>query len=264
MKLRAEARRAIETELPGALGRGELSLHFQPIVDTATEQIVTFEALLRWTHPRLGVIPPDRFIPIAEETGAIIEIGRWAILEACREAATWPDAISVAVNMSPAQMSDPELVNIVEAAIATTGISPARLELEITERLFLEETTETAARLSALNAIGIRFVLDDFGTGYSSIGYLKQAMFSRIKIDRSFVSDAEQGGEAAAIIDAVVRLADHLNMTTTAEGAETREEFEACRDLGCARAQGYLFGQAVSAEEARRLAGAHREPVESR
>lgn len=264
MKLRAEARRAIETELPGALGRGELSLHFQPIVDTATEQIVTFEALLRWTHPRLGVIPPDRFVPIAEETGAIIEIGRWAIEEACREAATWPDAISVAVNMSPAQMSDPELVNIVEAAITTTGISPARLELEITERLFLEETAETAARLSALNAIGIRFVLDDFGTGYSSIGYLKQAMFSRIKIDRSFVSDAEQGGEAAAIIDAVVRLADHLNMTTTAEGAETREEFEACRDLGCARAQGYLFGQAVSAEEARRLAGAHREPVESR
>lgn len=262
MKVRAEARRAIETELPGALTRGELSLHFQPIVDTATEQIVTFEALLRWSHPRLGIIPPDRFIPIAEETGAIIEIGRWAIQEACRQAATWSDSISVAVNMSPAQMADPELVSVVEAAIAVTGISPARLELEITERLFLEETAETAARLGALNAIGIRFVLDDFGTGYSSIGYLKQAMFSRIKIDRSFVSDAEQGGEAAAIIDAVVRLADHLKMTTTAEGAETRAEFEACRDLGCARAQGYLFGKAVSAEEARRLLEVRREKVE--
>ena len=254
MKARAEARRAIETELPGALGRGELFLNFQPIVDTATEQIVTFEALLRWSHPELGEIAPDRFIPVAEESGAIIEIGRWVIEEACRQASTWPESVSVAVNMSPAQIADPELVRVVECAIESTGLSPARLELEITERLFLEETVETASRLGALNAIGIRFVLDDFGTGYSSIGYLKQAMFSRIKIDRSFVSDAHEGGEAAAIIDAVVRLADHLKMTTTAEGAETRAEFEACRDLGCARAQGYLFGQAVSANEARQLA----------
>lgn len=254
MKVRSEQRRTLEAELPGALDRGELSLQFQPIIDTGTERIVAFEALLRWSHPKLGLVPPDRFIPVAEESGAIVALGRWAIEEACREAATWPESISVAVNISPAQMADPCLVEVVAAAIEKTGISPARLELEITERLFLEETEETRARLGALNAIGIRFVLDDFGTGYSSIGYLKQAMFSCIKIDRSFVSDAQSGSEAAAIIDAVVRLADHLKMATTAEGVETREEFEACRDLGCARTQGFLFGGPADAEQARILA----------
>lgn len=253
MKGRAETKRAIETALPGALGREEFSLMFQPIVDSASEQIVTFEALLRWTHPELGPLLPDRFIPAAEESGLIREIGSWVIDAACCTAATWPENITVAVNLSPAQMSDPGLSATVSAALARNGLAPGRLELEITERLFLEETPATAEQLAALNALGISFVLDDFGTGYSSIGYLKRAMFSRIKIDRSFVSQASEGGDAAAILDAVVKLASQLRMATTAEGTETREEFETCRDLGCTRVQGYLFGMPMTADEAHDL-----------
>lgn len=253
MRTRAEARRALETALPGAITRGELSLEYQPIVDAGDEHIVCFEALLRWNHPQLGRVTPDRFIPVAEDSGLIMEIGQWVINEACREAATWPETIGVAVNVSPAQMDDPRLVEVVAAALARHGLAPHRLELEITERMFLEETPETVSRLAALNALGIRFVLDDFGTGYSSLGYLKKAVFSRIKIDRSFVSQASDGGEATAIIDAIVKLATRLDMTTTAEGAETRAEFETCRDLGCARAQGYLFGRPMPADAARQL-----------
>ena len=257
MKGRAETKRAIETALPGALERGEFSLVFQPIVDSASEQIVTFEALLRWTHPELGPLLPDRFIPAAEESGLIREIGSWVVDAACCAAATWPNDITVAVNLSPAQMSDPGLSATVSAALDRNSLAPGRLELEITERLFLEESPETAGQLAALNALGISFVLDDFGTGYSSIGYLKRAMFSRIKIDRSFVSEASKGGDAAAILDAVVKLACQLRMATTAEGAETREEFETCRDLGCTRVQGYLFGRPMTAEEAHGLAWSH-------
>lgn len=254
MRTRAETKRAIETALPGALERGEFSLAFQPIMDAASEQVVAFEALLRWTHPMLGAMPPQRFIPAAEESGIIKQIGRWVIDAACREAATWPPSVGVAVNLSPAQLDDPDLVGVVSLALLRNGLAPERLELEITERLFLEETPQTAAQLAALNALGISFALDDFGTGYSSIGYLKRAMFSRIKIDRSFVSQASKGGDAAAIIDAVVRLASHLRMATTAEGAETRAEFETCRDLGCTRVQGYFFGRPLTSQQAHDLA----------
>jgi diguanylate cyclase (GGDEF)-like protein/PAS domain S-box-containing protein len=254
MRSRAEARRVLEAALPGAIARGELSLEYQPIVDAGDERVVCFEALLRWHHPQLGKVTPDRFIPVAEDTGLIMEIGQWVINEACQQAATWPENVGVAVNVSPAQMDDPRLVEVVAAALARHGLAPHRLELEITERMFLEETPETVSRLAALNALGIRFVLDDFGTGYSSLGYLKKAVFSRIKIDRSFVSQASDGGEATAIIDAIVKLAGRLEMTTTAEGAETRAEFETCRDLGCARVQGYLFGRPMAAEAALQLA----------
>ncbi len=254
MRVRAEVRRQLESALPGAIARGELSLDFQPIVAADDERVVCFEALCRWNHPQLGHVTPDRFIPVAEESGLILEIGQWVINEACRQAASWPESVGVAVNVSPAQMEDPRLVDVVAAALARHGLAPHRLELEITERLFLEETAETVGRLTALNALGIRFVLDDFGTGYSSLGYLKKAVFSRIKIDRSFVARASEDGEATAIIDAIVRLADRLDMTTTAEGAETRAEFESCRDLGCARAQGYLFGKPMPPAEAQSLA----------
>lgn len=253
MKCRAETKRAIETALPGALERGEFSLVFQPIIDSENEQIVTFEALLRWTHPDLGPLLPDRFIPAAEESGIIRQIGSWVIDNACRAASTWPKEVGIAVNLSPAQMGDPQLAKTVSAALARNGLAPNMLEFEITERLFLEETPETAAQLAALNALGISFVLDDFGSGYSSIGYLKRAMFSRIKIDRSFVSQASQGSDAAAILSAVVKLAKQLRMATTAEGAETREEFETCRDLGCTQVQGYLFGKPMTADEAHDL-----------
>ncbi len=252
--MRREEKRALESDLAQALDRGELALHFQPVVEASDEHIVGFEALLRWNHPRLGSIPPVRFIPVAEETGAIIPIGHWVTETACAWAARWPDHVTVAVNLSPAQFDDPALVDTVARALADNGIAPERLELEITESLFLGEKAATIERLAALKALGIRFALDDFGTGYSSLGYLHKASFSRIKIDRSFVSRlSEADGEATAIVQAIVSLARSLDMGTTAEGTETRAEFEAVKALGCAQVQGYYFGHPMPPEEATAL-----------
>ena len=251
---RAEERRALEAYLAQALERGELSLAFQPIVEAADEHIVGFEALLRWAHPTVGNIPPDKFIPVAEDTGLIIPIGHWVIANACEWAARWPDHIRIAVNLSPVQIDDPQLIAVVERALADNGLDPARLELEITESLFLNEKAATIEKLAALKALGVRFALDDFGTGYSSLGYLHKASFSRIKIDRSFVSRATQAnGEASAIIQAIVTLAHSLDMATTAEGTETRAEFEMIRALGCEQVQGYLFGRPMPPEAATAL-----------
>jgi diguanylate cyclase (GGDEF)-like protein len=251
---RAEERRTLENDLAHSLARGELSLAFQPVVEAASENIVGFEALLRWAHPELGNIPPDKFIPVAEETRLIIPIGHWVIGEACAWAARWPSHIRIAVNLSPAQIDDAMLVEVVADALERNGIDPSRLELEITESLFLDEKPSTIEKLAALKALGVRFALDDFGTGYSSLGYLHKAAFSRIKIDRSFVSRATQAnGEASAIIRAIVSLANSLDMATTAEGTETRAEFELCRALGCDLVQGYLFGKPMPPEQATAL-----------
>ena len=254
IKDKADERRAMEADLRGALAAGQLRLAYQPVVDADDEGIVGFEALLRWHHPVLGLIPPLKFIPVAEETGLIVEIGAWVIGEACRQAAEWPDHIRVAVNLSPVQFDDPALAKIVRGALVDNGIAPDRLELEITESLFLNERASTVAMLAELKAIGIRFALDDFGTGYSSLGYLQKIAFSRIKIDRSFVQHATvPSGEAVAIIQAIVALATSLGMQTTAEGTETREEFEVIRGLGCLQVQGYLFGRPMAADEATAL-----------
>ena len=254
--VKVEERRALEADVRKALERGELALAFQPVVEASDEHIVGFEALLRWTHPRLGNIPPAKFIPVAEEIGAIIPIGHWVIREACRWASGWPRHIRIAVNLSPAQFDDPLLVATVQQALADFDIEPERLELEITESLFLNEKATTIERLAALKALGIRFALDDFGTGYSSLGYLHKASFSRIKIDRSFVSRLSQAdGEATAIVQAIVSLANSLDMATTAEGTETRAEFEAVRALGCAQVQGYYFGRPMPPEQATALVG---------
>ena len=251
---KAEERRMLEFDLQGALAAGQLSLAYQPVVEAADERIVGFEALLRWQHPTLGAVPPLKFIPIAEETGQIVPIGAWVIRTACAWAARWPAHVRIAVNLSPRQVEDPGLLAIVEAALAETGLAADRLELEITESLFLDEKPGTNAMLAALKALGVRFALDDFGTGYSSLGYLRKAAFSRIKIDRSFVSRATNpNGESAAIIQAIVALADSLGMATTAEGAETRAEFELIRRLGCAQVQGYLFGRPMAPEAATAL-----------
>jgi len=254
LRERAEERRAMEADLAVALDRGELALAFQPVVDAADEQITGFEALLRWHNPRLGNIPPSRFIPVAEDTGLIIPIGHWVIGNACAWAARWPEHVKIAINLSPAQIGDPALIAVVKRALADNRLDPARLELEITESLFLDEKPATIETLAALRALGVSFALDDFGTGYSSLGYLHKAAFSRIKIDRSFVSRAaEANGEASAIIQAIVNLAHSLNMTTTAEGTETRAEFELCRDLGCEQIQGYFFGRPMPPEAATAL-----------
>jgi EAL domain-containing protein (putative c-di-GMP-specific phosphodiesterase class I) len=243
----------MERALAEALAREEFSLAFQPVVSAADERVVGFEALLRWDNEELGRVAPDRFIPLAEETGVIVPIGHWVIAEACRWAAQWPEEIGVAVNLSPAQLHDPMLIEVVQRALADNGLAPSRLELEITERLFVDDTPRTLERLAELNRLGVRFALDDFGTGYSSLGYLQKAVFSRIKIDRSFVSRATPGSEARAIIEAIVRLAGSLDMTTTAEGTETRAEFETCRDLGCSEVQGWLFGKPMPPEAATEL-----------
>jgi diguanylate cyclase (GGDEF)-like protein len=251
IKDKADERRAMEADLRGALAAGQLRLAYQPVVDAADEGIVGFEALLRWHHPVLGLVPPAKFIPVAEETGMIVEIGAWVIAEACRQARDWPDHVRVAVNLSPVQFDDPRLVDRIRDALADSGLAPDRLELEITESLFLNERVTTTATLTELKAIGIRFALDDFGTGYSSLGYLHKVAFSRIKIDRSFVQQATApSGEAVAIIRAIVALATSLGMTTTAEGTETREEFDVIRRLGCLQVQGYLTGRPMGAAEA--------------
>jgi diguanylate cyclase (GGDEF)-like protein len=250
----AEDRRSLELDLRNAVAAGQMRLAFQPVVDTLDERVVGFEALLRWRHPVHGEVSPAIFIPLAEESGQIAMLGAWALNEACRTAAQWPRNIKLAVNLSPLQFDDPGLVETVRQTLARWKLPPARLELELTESLFLDERPQTAEMLARLRAMGVGFALDDFGTGYASLGYLQKIAFTRIKIDRSFVrASVAEGGESLAIVQAIVALADRLGMETTAEGTETRAEFEAMRRLGCAQAQGYLFGKPMSAEDAARL-----------
>jgi diguanylate cyclase (GGDEF)-like protein len=254
MHKRAEERRSLELDLRNALAAGQLRMVYQPIVDVLDERIVGFEALMRWRHPVQGEISPTLFIPIAEEAGLIGRMGAWALNEACRVAAGWPRGIKLSVNLSPVQFDDPGLVEQIRQVLARHRIPPERLELELTESLFLDERPQTAETLAALKALGVRFALDDFGTGYSSLGYLQKIAFSRIKIDRSFVrASVEDSGESTAIIQAIVALAERLGMETTAEGTETREEFEVMRRLGCAQVQGFLFGRPMAAEDTARL-----------
>lgn len=247
-------RRRLEADLADALPRGELALAFQPVVDASDERICGFEALLRWNHPTLGLIPPLRFVPVAEETGLIVPIGRWVIDEALAWAARWPVHIQVAVNLSAAQVEDLSLPDYIAARLAHHGVAPQRLELEITESLFLADKPAVKDVLSRLTGMGVNFALDDFGTGYSALGTLQKATFNRIKIDRSFVRRAaERGDESTAIIQAIVRLAASLSMRTTAEGTESRAAAELCRQLGCTQMQGYLFGKPMTPEDATRL-----------
>lgn len=260
---RAEDRRALELDLRRAQAAGQLRLVYQPVVDSMDERIVGFEALMRWRHPDRGDVPPALFIPLAEEAGLIGPLGAWALNEACRTAAAWPRHIRLAVNVSPAQFDDPGFVETVRQALLRWKVAPHRLELELTEGLFLDERPQTADMLARLKDLGVGFALDDFGTGYSSLGYLRKIAFNRIKIDRSFVrAGAGQGEEAVAIVQAIVALADRLGMTTTAEGAETRAEFEAMRRLGCAQVQGYYFGRPMPAADVARLLDRSRPLVE--
>ena len=250
----AAERRKLEADLAEALPRQQLRLVFQPVVDSQDERITGFEALLRWDHPELGVVSPLDFIPLAEETGLIVPIGAWVIEEALGWAARWPQHVKVAVNLSAVQMEERDLPETIAAMLARHGVAADRLELEITESLFLAEKPAVIDVLARLTTMGVSFALDDFGTGYSALGTLQKASFSRIKIDRSFVKRASaMGDEASAIIQAIVRLAASLDMQTTAEGTETRAAFELCRQLGCTQVQGFLFGKPMPPEEATRL-----------
>ncbi len=251
----AEERRILEIALRSAIERDEMHLEYQPIVDTDTTMLRGFEALLRWRSADLGDVSPAKFIPIAQETRLIAPIGDWVLRTACREAARWPANVRVAVNVSPEQLYNPGFVAMVTAALANADLAPERLELEVTEGLFLHKGHGVGIVLDRILKLGVRLSLDDFGTGQSSLGYLSRTRFSSIKIDRSFVEAASHGGrEALAIIRAVVALAHSLGIATTAEGVETEAERRIVEALGCTRAQGYLFGRPLPVEEARALA----------
>ena len=238
-------RREIESELRMAIQREELSIYYQPIVDLATGRIRSFEALVRWFHPEKGELKPDEFIPVAEETGVIITLGNWITAQAAKTAALWPDDVTLCVNLSPVQIRAPGAAIGILNAIREAGLPPSRLELEITESVFLEadETTDTFMR--HLAAQGVRFAIDDFGTGYSSLGYLDKYPFGKIKIDRSFVSGMDVGKKSDAIIRAVAEMATSLEMEIVAEGLETVEQVRAVRAAGCTLGQGYYFSRAV-------------------
>nr|WP_083836019.1 GGDEF and EAL domain-containing protein [Sphingomonas elodea] len=262
----AEERRVLEIALRAAVEKGEMQLAYQPVVNARSGGLLGFEALLRWTHPELGSIPPAKFIPLAEEARLIGAIGEWVLRTACHEAARWEEPARVAINVSPEQLHHPAFATLVAETLASSGLPADRLELEVTESVFLREGTSAVRVLEQILDLGVRLSLDDFGTGYSSLGYLTHTRFSSIKIDRSFVQCAARGGrEAIAIIRAVVALADSLGMATTAEGVETESEHEMVQALGCARAQGYYFGRPLPVDEARGLVSRNgRETIRAR
>ncbi len=250
----AEERRQLEFALRQALEKRELVLNYQPVVDANTEAVVSFEALVRWNSAEHGPISPGKFVPIAEDTRLIVPIGTWVLEQACREATRWPENIRIAVNVSPEQLFEPDFATTVVRALTASGLEARRLELEVTESIFLRDASIARASLEQVMALGCTVALDDFGTGYSSLGYLRKIRFSTIKVDRSFVTGAGQGSkESLAIIRAVVAMADSLEMTTTAEGVETAEEAELIRKLGATKIQGYYFGRPMTAEDALQL-----------
>ncbi len=255
MHSEAKDRQMLEGDLRKAIGRGELELYFQPVVNAKSEELSGFEALVRWNHPTRGSISPATFVPLAEECGLIVPIGEWVLRQACAQAARWPEHIRVAVNLSPIQFTDPSLPGTIMSALAAAQIPPRQLELEITEGVFLIESESTDDMFQRLKALGVRLALDDFGTGYSSLGYLKKTPFDKIKIDQSFVRGAaRKDSRNAAIIRAIVTLAESLGMDTTVEGAETHDELTLIRELGCSHVQGYIFGRPMPADEATELA----------
>ena len=256
LHVQAEERRGMEIALRKALENEEMSLNYQPVVSADSGGVVGFEALLRWTNPQFGVVSPAKFIPLAEEARLIVSIGEWVMRTACKEAMQWPSTVKVAVNVSADQLTEANFLSTVVSALEESGLPPSRLEIEVTESIFMREGTGAAEMLDQIIALGVNLSLDDFGTGYSSLGYLRKTRFSTIKVDRSFVQGAAKNvPESLAIIRAVVAMADALGMSTTAEGAETEEEVQMIRKLGCRKIQGYYFGRPMIAEDTRNLFG---------
>jgi diguanylate cyclase (GGDEF)-like protein/PAS domain S-box-containing protein len=251
MDARLQARRVLELELRAALRLGQFELYFQPLIDLQSGAVLGFEALIRWNHPRRGMVSPLEFIPLAEEIGLIVPIGEWVLRQACFEAATWPENMMVAVNLSPAQFANKNLVQSIVLALASSGVPAHRLELEVTESILLQESADNLAILHRLRALGVRIAMDDFGTGYSSLSYLRKFPFDKIKLDRSFVRDMSGDADCAAIIRAIAGLAGGLHMTTTAEGVETQDQLERLRAEGYAEGQGFLFSRPLPVSELR-------------
>ena len=255
MDASAKARLTMEQDLRRAMAEDGFQIHYQPLVDLRHHTVTGCEALLRWRHPERGMVSPAEFIPVAEDTGLINELGDWVLKTACAEAASWPEHIRIAVNVSPVQLKSPTLALRISAALAATGLSPRRLEIEITEAVLIRDDEAALAILHQLRAIGVRIALDDFGTGYSSLSYLKRFPFDKIKIDRSFVADMIEVAGSSSIVQAIVNIAAALKMTTTAEGVETEAQRELLRQLGCTDMQGYLFSRPKPAAEIRELLG---------
>jgi diguanylate cyclase (GGDEF)-like protein len=253
MDERVKARRTLELDLRNAIVSGEFELYYQPLLNLEHHQISGCETLLRWHHPTRGMVSPGEFIPVAEETGLINQIGEWVLRQACLEAASWPNEIAVAVNLSPVQFKNQNLAQLVVSALAHSGLPAQRLELEITEAVLLQNSDATLATLHRLRELGVRIAMDDFGTGYSSLSYLRSFPFDKIKIDRSFINDIADKDESGAIVQAVTSLASRLNMTTTAEGVETHAQLQIVESLGCTEMQGYLYSRPVPAAQLAKL-----------
>jgi diguanylate cyclase (GGDEF)-like protein len=260
MDAQARARRILELELRQAIADEALEVYYQPCISLADNRITGCEALVRWRHPERGMISPAEFIPIAEETGLINQLGEWVLKTACAEAATWPDDIRIAVNVSPVQFRPGTLALKIVAALEASGLPASRLELEITEAVLIRDDDDALRILHQLRGIGVRIALDDFGTGYSSLSYLQRFPFDKIKIDRCFVTDIAEPGGSACIVRAVVAIAAERNMTTIAEGIETPQQRDVLRALGCAEMQGYLFSPPKPAAEIRPLFVRPRDP----
>jgi EAL domain-containing protein (putative c-di-GMP-specific phosphodiesterase class I) len=249
MMAAADARHQLAGELRDALARDEFELHYQPVIDLATRAPCGAEALVRWRHPHKGLIPPDRFIPLAEDTGLILELGAWILRKACTDAAAWPVHFRLAVNLSPVQVRRGDLYDVVVNALADSGLTAERLEIEITESVLLDPDTNCHVLLQQLRDIGISIAVDDFGTGFSSLGYITRFPVDKIKIDKSFTQGVADRAECAAVIASVITLARGLDIATTAEGVETEQQLELLRAAGVTLAQGYLFGRPVPVAE---------------
>lgn len=249
MDARMKDRRALEVALRRAFDNNEFELYYQPVVNLGRDQVRCCEALLRWHHPERGMVSPVEFIPVAEEIGLIVALGERTIRWACRDAALWPDDVCVAVNLSPTQLASKTLLPTVLSALASSGLAPQRLELEITEAVLMQNSEVNLRALHRLRALGIKISMDDFGTGYSSLSYLRSFPFDKIKIDRCFIKGLGDGSESDAIVQAVTGLAESLGMTTTAEGVETREQLDLVRELGCTDVQGFYYSPPVPARE---------------
>jgi diguanylate cyclase (GGDEF)-like protein len=244
MDARAQTRRKIEIDLRDAIQNDVLRPYYQPLIDLKSGRITGFEALVRWPHPDRGMVSPAEFIPVAEETGLINALGGLILRRACMDAANWPEDVRVAVNLSPLQFRVGNLLSVVMEALKHSGLPAKRLELEITETLLLEKSSQVQATLHALRALGVRISMDDFGTGYSSLSYLRSFPFDKIKIDQSFVRGLAANRDAQAIVRSIISLGMGLGVTITAEGVETQDELSCLRTEGCHEAQGFLFSPA--------------------
>jgi EAL domain-containing protein (putative c-di-GMP-specific phosphodiesterase class I) len=259
MDAELQAQRQLAKDLRAALVKEEFELYFQPINDAKTRAIRSFEALVRWRHPVRGMVSPDEFISLAEETDLIVPLGDWVLKAACRQATHWPEDVRVSVNLSALQFNTGSLVKTIRATLAEAGLPPERLELEITESVLLEGSTDNLAILHELRGMGVKIAMDDFGTGYSSLSYLRSFPFDKIKIDQSFVKNIDER-DAREIVRAIAGLGQTLGMATTAEGVETHEQLQSVIAYGCTEVQGYFFTRPVPASAVDRLLEVYHRP----